>query len=60
MPLLNYDCVMKFLNSTDMMVDDRPLKGNLLLLIISAHNTITAIGHHLTLKVLQILLLDPI
>ena len=52
MALLNFDCVMKFLNSTDMMVDDRPLKGNLLLLIISTHNTITATGLHETLKVL--------
>ena len=37
-PLLNYHCVNKLLNSTDMMVDDRPLKGNLLLPIISTCN----------------------
>ena len=33
--LLNYNCVMELLNSTDMMIDDQPLKGNL---IISRHN----------------------
>ena len=29
---------MKLLNSTDMMVDDRPLKGNLLILNINYNN----------------------
>ena len=37
-PLLNYHCVNKLLNSTDMMVDDQPLQGTLPLPIISTCN----------------------